>query len=816
MRLVLLLLVLVAPSASAQPDPFGRALPIVRLTEGQTDTLVVADLLGPIEGTPHFASTEQVSVAHEEAAGTLSLTPREGISGITTLPFTFDGEAYALAIEIRVPTTHTFTFTPDLSTPDAPMPEVFVIGGFNDWARGLDQLTDSEGDGTLRATLAIEPGRYEYKFTVDGEEVLDLTNPDSVLNPFGAYNNLLTVRPAAEGALRIHPLSTGRLATFGFLLYAAATATRPDGRAAPPPRLRPDDIIAFANNRPVQVSCERGHEENCIAGRFSVSDIGELSYISGPYTVRLAAQHNGLVSPWVEVLMIGDRSLGMNQVDGGTAFVWQDAILYQIMIDRFANGDPSRDAPVRHPEIEPPANYHGGDLQGILDKIEEGYFTDLGVNVLWLSPVYANPQTAYQEFPPPHRYYSGYHGYWPVEPRAVDPRFGDLALLRRVVSAAHERGLKVLLDFVANHTHENHPYFREHRDWFGTLELPNGSLNLRRWDDYRLTTWFEPYLPSFDFEGSQGALEQVTADAVWWLRETGADGFRHDAVKHIPNTFWRRLTERLHQELASERAIPIYQIGETFGSYDLISSYVNPGQLTAQFNFNLYDAALATFLNDDSDFANLATEMEKTLAVYGPLHVMGNLMDSHDKPRFLALADGDLPPGTDDKELGWTDPPVVDDPASYRRAELYLAYLLTIPGVPTIYYGDEIGMTGANDPDNRRMMRFGEDITPAEQRMNAAVRRLIHLRRDHPALRHGTFETLRAEGALWAYLRATPQAAMLVVLNKGDQDQTLTLDGLVPTVHGFSGATDALTKTVLADPRLAIPAGGYRVVALRR
>ena len=89
----------------------------------------------------------------------------------------------------------------------------------------------------------------------------------------------------------------------------------------------------------------------------------------------------------------------------------------------------------------------------------------------------------------------------------------DLGLLRETVAEAHAQGLRVLLDFVANHVHEAHPYFRDHRDWFGTLDLPDGSLNLRRWDDYRLTTWFEPYLPSFDYEASPEAVEQMTADA---------------------------------------------------------------------------------------------------------------------------------------------------------------------------------------------------------------------------------------------------------------------------------------------------------------
>jgi cyclomaltodextrinase / maltogenic alpha-amylase / neopullulanase len=204
--------------------------------------------------------------------------------------------------------------------------------------------------------------------------------------------------------------------------------------------------------------------------------------------------------------------------------------------------------------------------------------------------------------------------------------------------------MKVLLDYVAHHVHIEHPYWNEHRNWFGKLELPDGRLNLRLWDEHRLTTWFEPYLPSFDFTASNEALEVMTDNAIWWLKETNIDGFRHDAVKHVPNSFWRRLTEKIKSKVESDGR-KIYQIGETFGGYDLISSYVNNGQLDAQFNFNLYDNAISVFLTPTSTFKVLDTEMKKTFNVYGVNHLMGNLMDSHDKTRFMAYADGDIEPG---------------------------------------------------------------------------------------------------------------------------------------------------------------------------
>ena len=230
---------------------------------------------------------------------------------------------------------------------------------------------------------------------------------------------------------------------------------------------------------------------------------------------------------------------------------------------------------------------------------------------------------------------------------------------------------------------EEHPFFKQHRNWFGHLELPDGRLNLRLWDEHRLTTWFEPYLPSFDYEGSPEALDTMTSNAVWWLQETGADGFRHDAVKHIPNEFWRTLTRKIKSEIVVPEKRNIFQIGETFGSYQLVNSYVNNGQLDAQFNFNLYDTAIPVFIDSSRSFKSLDDQMHKSFEVYGVNHLMGNIMDSHDKVRFMAYADGDISLNEGDAaEIGWDNPPKVDHKSSYDKLKLYISYLMTIPGIP--------------------------------------------------------------------------------------------------------------------------------------
>jgi glycosidase len=372
-----------------------------------------------------------------------------------------------------------------------------------------------------------------------------------------------------------------------------------------------------------------------------------------------------------------------------------------------------------------------------------------------------------------------------------------------------------LLDFVSNHVHEEHPFWKEHPDWFGQLELPDGTKNLRLFDQQRLTTWFEPYMPSFDYAGSKEALELMTDNAVWWLKETGADGYRHDAVKHVPNEFWRTLTKNINRDMSEK---DIFQFGETFGGIDLIASYVSNGQLNSQFNFNLYDVALPVYLDSENSFELLDLQMQKILSVFGVNHLMANIMDSHDKVRYMAYADGDIELNSNvAKELGWTNPPTVDNPSSYKKVQLHLAYLLTIPGVPVIYYGDEIGMTGAADPDNRRMMRFGDEVSSDEKETLKEISKLIQLRKKHSALRHGDFNTLIADNNIYAYLRSDLNERVLTVLNKSENNQTIELN--LPPVYNLENSIDLLdgnaTQITNDQLRVEIPTMGWRMFVLK-
>ncbi len=443
----------------------------------------------------------------------------------------------------------------------------------------------------------------------------------------------------------------------------------------------------------------------------------------------------------------------------------QAQVLYSLMIDRFDNGNPANDAPLRRSDVLPQVDYQGGDLRGITDRIEAGFFDSLGISTLWISPVTQNPRDAWGLNKEPFTRFSGYHGYWPVYTTQLDDRFGTPDEFRELLDAAHARGMNVILDYVANHLHLRSPVLQAHPDWVTPLYLADGRKNLGLWDDERLTTWFDEHIPTLDLEREE-VCGPMTDSALYWIAEYDLDGFRHDACKHIPENYWRMLGRKMKSRFPDRS---LWQIGETYGSPELISSYVRSGMIDAQFDFNVYHTALDVAVRGRS-VRDLAAEVDRSLAVYGAHHTMGNITGNHDKARLVSLAGGALSPDEDHKLAGWTREVGVGDPVGYRKLALVEALNCTLPGVPCIYQGDEYGEPGGNDPDNRRMMRFG-GYTPDEQTVRRLTGALTHLRRTSMPLLYGDMTTLALTDDVWLFARVYMGEWVFVALNFGDRPQ---------------------------------------------
>lgn len=645
--------------------------------------------------------------------GTLTVTVEEGEKQLFLI------NSSAVPVEIKI------------EAAALPSDTIRIFGEFNNWNRQSEPLVNR--NGYFRKKMHLAPGRYEYKLWVKEQELTDPSNPSTVSNGMGGENNLLTV-PDPEG-----------MAPTPFHLSQENSRILIDQ-----PVSSPNQYLAFWNNEVVKVL--PGIEENTFFFNIPAAVILEKrSYL------RVYSFANGQKGQ--DKLIPLQNGQPLTNTENLTRQDWHQARLYFLMVDRFQNGNPKNDQPVADPEIQPEANYQGGDLQGVLQMIRAGYFDSLGVNTIWLSPITQNPLDAwgYWDKGEVKSKFSGYHGYWPISNTEVDFRFGSDSILRKLLATAHHSNFNMLLDYVANHVHIQHPVYQKNKDWATSLYLPDSTKNTEKWDSQRLTTWFDDHLPTLDLRRYE-VVDPMVDSALVWLTQYSFDGFRHDATKHIDELYWRTLTYRIRQRTDK----PIYQIGETYGSPQLINSYISTGMLDAQFDFNLYDAAVQAFAQSKG-LKDLETKLHSSLHTYGSHHLMGNISGNQDRARFVSYASGDVQFSEDAKLAGWDREIGKPGAEAYQRLALLHAFNYAIPGIPVIYYGDEIGLPGAGDPDNRRMMRF--DLSDKDEiALRQKVSELNRVRSAYLPLLYGTTRT-SVNGAVFTIHRHYLQQEIKVVLN---------------------------------------------------
>lgn len=494
-------------------------------------------------------------------------------------------------------------------------------------------------------------------------------------------------------------------------------------------------------------------------------------------------------------------------------FRWESGAMYFAFTDRFRNADPTNDAPT--PDVDPIANYQGGDFAGITQAIEDGYFDSLGVKTLWISPVDQNPDGRFiGTF---DKYYSGYHGYWPSKARATQHRFGSLAELRSLTDAAHARGIRVIADLVLNHVHQEHPYYKEfgQEGWFNQASSCVCGTNNCGWEQVPLTCKFTSYLPDFNWR-SQKMADQFAADTLWWLEEADFDGFRMDAVKHIDQTASRTLRGKLN-EISEMTGTHFYLVGETFvGANERaqIVKYISPDQLDGQFDFPLYWPLREAFAQGQG-LERVEGAVAENERFYAPGTINSPFIGNHDVTRFISEAAGQIN-GQGDQAWSSRPPERVTDANAFLKTKYAFAFVLTQPGVPLIYYGDEVGLPGAGDPDNRRMMRFGSQLVSQEQSLLEFVQKLGQARVANKALQVGARRLLRVEADLYAYQRDTEDGVgAIVAINRGSTERTLTVElqgGLAAATGSYTDLFSTRTVTLAGtETRLTLPARSVSV-----
>ena len=618
--------------------------------------------------------------------------------------------------------------------------KVQLAGDFNGWTPNNTALTF---DGNVfSCKLTLSPGKYAYQLVVDDKWMLDPINPNKVDNNMGGINSLISIgNITSEKSPKL------------FTKWGNGNLIRIEANN------KPEKFFVLWDN--YDLTKQFTNFDNGIL-EIRIPDAAASSSKSciRVYSYNKEGASNDIMIPLKNGNVV-KQTADLKRFDKAAM------IIYFMMVDRFKDGNPKNNFPIKDTAVLSKANYMGGDIAGIDENIQNNYFTKLGVNTIWMSPIVQNPYEAYVEYPAPHRKYSGYHGYWPISSTKVDFRFGDEKLLKSTIAHAHHKNMNILLDYVSNHIHEKHPVYIKHKNWTTPIDLPDGRKNIRLWDEERLTTWFDTFLPDLDYTNPE-VIEAMSDSAMYWLEKYGIDGFRHDATKHVSEDFWRALTKKI-KVYAQKNKVPVpYQIGETFGSRELIGSYVSSGQQNAQFDFNLYFDARSVFVNDHEPFTKLSESLNESFNYYGWHSLMGNISGNHDIARFISYAGEDLKFSDDDKELGWKRNIIVKNKVGYKKLAQLMAYIATIPGVPVIYYGDEIGMPGAGDPDNRRMMKFGN--LPADEANQLAItKQLFNLRKNNMALIYGDYDLLKVGDKIMAYARYYFDSAALVFFNKDNK-----------------------------------------------
>jgi glycosidase len=657
---------------------------------------------------------------------------------------------------------------------------VSIVGDFNNWNPKTNVMNHA-GERWF-AALFLNPGMYSYQFVADGKWMMDPMNKDSVSNGMGGYNSVLRVGKSPEAFPHISLLEAqGKSLRIGSLQNRM-----------------PDTLLVWMDNRYVQGCVTKNSKD------FTVT----IPESSGPGLHKLRIYcYNSSGAGNDLLLWLRDRKIDVSAYAGTE----QSMVMYFALTDRFLDGNKGNTKKTDDKEIDDRANFMGGDLAGLTQKIKDGYLSNLGINTIWISPVAQNPEKGYVEFPEPHRKFSSYHGYWPISGTRIDPRFGTPAEFTELVKLAHQKGIKVLLDFVSNHVHEDHPLYKQHKEWTTSVNLKDGRKNIRLWDEERITTWFDTFLPDLDY--SKPEVVQAMADtAAWWIKTYDLDGFRHDATKHVPENFWRALTQKLRKDFPEKK---LFQIGETFGSRELIATYVNQGEQDAQFDFNTYFDARSFFATENESSARIKNSLQETFAWYGSHHLMGNISGNHDLPRFISYASGALSFKDDDKKAAWDRKIEVKDTLGYYRLMQLHAFNFTIPGIPVLYYGDEIGMPGANDPDNRRMMRF-DSLNTQEKRVMRSVSELSQLRAKTPALLGGETLMLNTpEPTELCYARQLGDDIVVIAFNKKSSFQSVQM-ALPDAWKNLKAESLMQGKAMVLDGKLVsgIKACGFDIIRL--
>ncbi len=527
-----------------------------------------------------------------------------------------------------------------------------------------------------------------YLFSVDGALVTDVTNPLSLMVN-GQTWSYLAAQDCSRPQFTFVQREQRQARTFLTVQLQRASA---------------DSSLAPAS---VQATINGVAAETELIDDQVLIDITSLEFGKHTLTLKALDSEQRQSQPFVHPFWIDKEP-----------FRWSDALLYQIVTDRFDGFEGA---------VEPAwtiGTHRGGTWAGIEDKLNTGYFDALGINALWISPINENPSGLWAGVEGGDAKYEGYHGYWRVSNTHINAEFGTPDTLSSMIKTAHTKGIRVIADVVLNHRHQD---FNERG---GGLIRANSACVCGRsicpwWSDIE-RCWFTSYLPDIDYGNAQSVHQELAA-LTNLLKRFDFDGIRVDAVPMMPRFVIRHL--KAHMTSAFEGLDEAFiLLGETFTDiegHDNIRYYLGQHGLDGQFDFPLMWTLRQVFARQTGSTQDLINAWQKSVrAWHGSKSTMALMIGNHDVPRFTSIA------ADHDVYDPWRHPPQqVTAHGVLNRTLMAQAFLLALPGIWTLYYGDEVGMSGGNDPDNRRPLPKNEDIAASQSHLHAQLQRLGRTRR---------------------------------------------------------------------------------------
>jgi cyclomaltodextrinase / maltogenic alpha-amylase / neopullulanase len=428
----------------------------------------------------------------------------------------------------------------------------------------------------------------------------------------------------------------------------------------------------------------------------------------------------------------------INNVDIFNAPNWvKDTVWYQIFPERFENGNPENDpeGTLSWGSSEPtPTNFFGGDIEGVIKHID--YLKELGITGIYFTPLFKAHSN---------------HKYDTIDYLEIDPQFGDNETFKRMVNICHDNGIKIMLDAVFNHSGFYFPQFQDvlekgaesrYRDWFHVHEFPLITEPKPNYDTFAFT----PFMPKLNTEHPE-VKEYLLEVGRYWVKEFDIDGWRLDVANEVDHAFWREFRHEVKKIKPD-----LYILGEIW--HDSMP-WLRGDQFDAVMNYPFTTNILDLFSKKRISAKEFVENMTTVLHMYpkNVNEVAFNLVGSHDTPRILTECHDDL-----------------------RKVKLIFSIMLTFIGTPCIYYGDEIGMSGEQDPGCRKCMEW--DVSKQNHNLFNHIQKLIQLRKEIPLLANDgelTFIPSEYHETCIAYTKSNGMKTYLLIFNSEDQEVIYSL-----------------------------------------